>query len=65
MMIAIDAGSPDKPRLPLIPGEPVLAWSDGAATTAKNAEIGRSVNIADPATIIPLVPTWYPTDPVK
>ncbi|MFZ4394014.1 MAG: hypothetical protein ACOYOU_00140 [Kiritimatiellia bacterium] len=64
-MIAIDAGSPANPRLPLIPGEPVLAWSDGASTAAKTAEIGRSVNLPDPATITPLVPTWYPTDPVK
>lgn len=65
LMIAIDAGSPEKPRLTLIPGEPVLAWSDGGDTATKTAEIGRSVNIPDSAAIRPLVPSWYPTDPVK
>ena len=59
-MIAVDAGAPAQPRLPLIPGEPVLAWSDGSATAPKTAEIARIVNISDPAVLAPLVPVWYP-----
>ena len=64
-MIAIDAGEPAHPRLPLIPGEPVLAGSDGSATAPKNAEIARLANIPNPAALAPLVPSWYPRNPLK
>ena len=64
-MIAIDAGASSHPRLPLIPGEPVLAWSDGSATAPKNAEVARLANVPNRADLASLVPSWYPRDPVK
>ena len=64
-MIAVDAGSPAQPRLPLIPGEPVLAWSDGSATAPRTAEIARIVNVPDSAALAPFVPAWYPRASAK
>ncbi|MEI8243370.1 MAG: hypothetical protein WCI17_08905 [bacterium] len=62
LTIARDAGTPAQPRLPLIPGEPVLAWADGAATAPRTAEIGRAASISDPAALAALLPAWYPRD---
>ena len=59
-MIAVAAGTPAQPCLPLIPGEPLLAWSDGDATAPKNAAIRQTTGLAEAAT---LLPPWYPAPP--
>jgi hypothetical protein len=63
--VAVDAGTPGALRLPLIPGEPVLAWSDGAATAPRTAEMAKSVGLADEAAAAGLLPVWYPREPWK
>ena len=62
-MVAVNAGVPGQLRLPLVPGEPVLAWSDGAPIAHKTAALvallGGSV---DMTTAVAILPSWWPRD---
>jgi hypothetical protein len=60
-MIAVDAGPPAKPLLPLVPGEPLLTWADGGPTRPKIELLRQATGINDPA---PLLPPWFPA-PVR
>lgn len=62
-MLLVRAGRPGAWLLPLIPGEPLLAWSDGAPTARRTAELARAFPQLDAATLIANTPAWYPHDP--
>ena len=62
-MTVVRAGISGAWLLPLIPGEPLLAWADGATTAQKTAELIRTLPHLDAASLAAATPAWYPHEP--